>query len=129
MHVSSLSSLATTHLLRSPAFPGLVGTLSRRLSHAHAVAYARFRRWGVPFFQADAGPFVVVRLGSRDAAADVMARLRSAQVNVAEARNFGGGWCDGDDGFWVRLTVAVPPAVLWDGLNQIGFALGFSRVR
>lgn len=126
MHVSSLSSLATTHLLHSPAFPGLVATLSRRLARAHAVAHARFRRWAVPFFPADAGPFVVVRLGPRAVGTDVMARLRSAQVTVAEAHSFGGGWCDGDDGFWVRLTVSVPPTVLWDGLNQIGFALGYT---
>ncbi|KAI6298192.1 putative secondary metabolism biosynthetic enzyme [Pyricularia oryzae] len=126
MHVSSLSSLATTQLLRSPALPGLVAALSRRLARAHAIAHARFRRWGVPFLPADAGPFVLVRLGSWAAREDIMARLRLAHVTVAEGKSFGGGWCDGDGGFWVRLTVAVPPPMLWDGLNQIGFALGHS---
>lgn len=127
MHLSSLSALATTHLLRSPRLPGLISKLSSRLVVAHDIARARFRRWGTPFITADAGPFVLVRLGSKSAGPEIMSRLRAARVMVAAGDSFGSGWCEGDGGFWARLTVAVPPAALWDGLHQIEFALRYTQ--
>jgi bifunctional pyridoxal-dependent enzyme with beta-cystathionase and maltose regulon repressor activities len=54
-----------------------------------------------------------------------MARLKSAKVMVAYGHSFGTGWYEEDGGFWVRLTVAVSRATLWDGLHRIEFAMGY----
>ncbi|KAK0617476.1 pyridoxal phosphate-dependent transferase [Immersiella caudata] len=126
MHLSSLSALATRRLLQSSRFPGLLSQLSSRLARAHEMAATRFRRWGVPFIVADAGPFVMVRLGAGRDEAGILRRLAQVGVMVAPGRTFGGsGWCEGDGGFWARVTVAVPPETLWDGLQTMEFALGF----
>lgn len=125
MHLSSLSSLATLRLLRSARLPELLLQLSSRLSRAHEMAAARFRRWGTQFFTVDAGPFVMVRLGERQKEGEILEKLARVGVMVAPGGSFGGpGWCDGDGGFWARITVAVLPETLWDGLQQMEWALG-----
>lgn len=126
MHLSSLSSLATKHLLCSEQFPDVVATLSMRLSGAHSIAAERFRRWNTPFITPDAGPFVFVRLGEKEHESSIIQRLEEADIMVALGRSFGSpGWCEGDGGFWVRITVAVLPETLWDGLQKIEVALGY----
>ena len=151
MHLSSLASIAATALLQSPDLPRLVLLSAARLRDAHATAAAAFRAWGAPFVAPTAGPFVFVRLldavggsggagGAGGAGAGIGARTadderrladrlkREAGVAVAPGSTFGGwedwSWRGQEDAVgWFRITVAVPPDALREGLGRIGRVL------
>lgn len=136
MHLSSLTALATTHLLTSPRFPEIVEVARARLAHHHALAVSRLQAWDIPFVSAQAGPFVFARLAptARNTADEeaTMKRLRSGGVTVTPGSQFGGGkeaWGSmaEDAAGWARITVAVPESQLLEGLEKIGRALGLEK--
>ena len=104
---------------------------SARLSANYATLTARLRKLGIEYISCRAGFGLYARLvphaDSWEAEAALVARLRDHGIAVHPGRVASGG-VDGEMG-WVRLSFAVTPEMLAEGLDRIEKTLSLGSDR
>lgn len=122
---SSLSAIATTHLLSSPNLRWILELNSLRLSEAYRTVTSFFKWHSIQYVPANAGLFVFAKLapGAKiwEDEAEVMEQCRQEGVLVSAGKNYHG---IEDEKGWVRITFAVEKEVLKEGLERVAKALG-----
>ncbi|GIK07526.1 hypothetical protein Aspvir_003192 [Aspergillus viridinutans] len=122
---SSLAAIFTQNLLCSPLTPQLMRLNRERLSLAYSTLTGWMKENGFAYIPANAGIFVFARLGnavtSWDEEKELVLRCKAAGVLVSAGQAYHG--IESEKG-WVRITFAVKPEVLLEGLNRLALALG-----
>lgn len=123
--VSSLAATFTRSILGSSGTPNLIALNRRRLSTAYAAITGWLRLNEFSYIPVSAGVFVFAKLGRDSTTWDEEALLvklcKEAGVVVSAGRTYHG--IESEKG-WVRLTFAVEPEALREGLTRLSKALG-----
>lgn len=123
--VSSLAAIFTKSILGSSRTGELIALNHRRLSSAYCTTTDWLRVNGFSYIPVSAGVFVFAKLGydiaTWEEEAQLVKRCKGAGVLVSAGRSYHG--IESEKG-WVRLTFAVEPEVLREGLTRLSAALG-----
>ena len=123
--MSTLSTLLTTAILRSPTLSTLSSLNAQRHGESYAVLISWLKEWQLPYLPCNASPFIMARIAPRasswkDEAAVVQA-LEEVGVRVSAGRSqhlptYAMGWA--------RITFAVQLERLKEALKRMEGVLG-----
>ena len=130
IQVSSLAAIATTGLLNCPELDQLIILNRQRLRRAHKTITAFFKANGIHYLPATAGPFIFAKLpGNLSSLEDeqrAVDAISSTGLTVSPGSNY--AWSKREFG-WVRITFAVEPSVLDQGLERLVRGLKIQELR
>lgn len=120
IQVSSLAAIATTGLLNCSELDQLISLNRQRLREAHEKITAFFKANGIHYLPATAGPFIFAKLPGNISTLVEEQRavdaISSKGLTVSPGTNY--AWSKREFG-WVRVTFAVEPSVLDQGLERL----------
>ncbi|KAF2235968.1 PLP-dependent transferase [Viridothelium virens] len=119
-NVSILSTLLTTQVLRTPKLNSILDTTATRFTDSYRVVTSFFERLKVSYLPCNSGPFILVNIvphaeSWEDEAATIV-KLKEAGVWVSAGRSH--HMPENAKG-WARITFALPPRVVEEGLKRI----------
>ena len=120
IQVSSLAAIATTGLLNCSELDQLLSLNRQRLRRAHEKITAFFKANGIHYLPATGGPFIFAKLPGNISSLVEEQRavdaISSTGLTVSPGTNY--AWSKREFG-WVRITFAVEPSVLDQGLERL----------
>lgn len=127
--VSSLSTIATTALLKSSSLSDLIKLNSERLGESYKVITSFFKRHRIEYKPANAGLYILAKLApdakTWDDEARVVQSLKDAGVLVNPGKAY---HLDEKEKGWARVLFAVEPSVLREGLRRLEMALQLPHI-
>lgn len=124
IQVSSLAAIATAGLLTSPDMEHLIDLNRQRLKLAHKKVTEFLKGNGIHYLPATAGPFIFAKLPSNITSLkgeqQAVEAFAAAGVTVSPGTNY--AWSKSEFG-WIRITFAVEPSVLEEGLVRLAQGL------
>jgi aspartate/methionine/tyrosine aminotransferase len=124
IQVSSLAAIATTGLLNYSELDQLIRLNRQRLKKALGKITAFFKTNGIHYLPATAGPFIFAKLPGNISSLEEEQRavdaISSTGLTVSPGTNY--AWSKREFG-WVRITFAVEPIVLDEGLKRLVYGL------